>query len=98
MSEEMKNVMDEIETVDVEDLYSGCVDAGSGSCKKVVIIGGSIIAAGLTGLTIKNWKKIKDWKKERSTEKSIKNLEKDGYIVTVDESEFYDDQDDDSEK
>ena len=42
--------------------------------------------------------KIKDWKKERSTEKSIKNLEKDGYIVTVDESEFYDDQDDDSEK
>lgn len=97
MSEEMKNMMDEIETVDTTDLYSGCIDAGSGSCKKIVVIGGSIVAAGIAGLTIKNWKKIKDWKKERSTEKSIKNLEKDGYIVTVDESEFYDDQED-SEK
>lgn len=97
MSEEMKNMMDEIETVDATDLYSGCIDTGNGSCKKVVIIGGSIVAAGIAGLTIKNWKKIKDWKKERSTEKSIKKLEKDGYIVTVDESEFYDDQED-SEK
>lgn len=94
MSEEMKNMMDEIETVDATDLYSGCIDTGNGSCKKVVIIGGSIVAAGIAGLTIKNWKKIKDWKKERSTEKSIKKLEKDGYIVTVDESEFYDDQED----
>lgn len=97
MSEEMKNMMDEIETVDATDLYSGCIDTGNGSCKKVVIIGGSIVAAGIAGLTMKNWKKIKDWKKERSTEKSIKNLEKDGYIVMVDESEFYNDQED-SEK
>lgn len=98
MSEEMKNVMDEIETVDVDNLYSGCADAGSGSCKKFVIIGGSIVAAGLTGLAIKNWKKIKEWRKEKSAEKSIRNSEEDDHTVIIDVSEFDSDDRDESEK
>lgn len=106
MSEEMKNAMEEVETVDVKDIDELYPDyeeyEDDGFLKKLAVgFGSSVIVGGAATLAIKNRAKIKAWKEERD----IRKLEKKGYTIIpnemVENAEVVsdcNDQDDDSEE
>lgn len=79
MNEEMRNEIEVTEVATTEDDYDVSYE-GSGAGKVIIGLAGLGIAAA-AGLVIKNKEKLKN----KRTERMIKKLEKQGYIVDAPE-------------
>lgn len=84
MNEEMRNEIEVTEVATTEDNYDVSYE-GSGAGKIIIGLAGLGVAGlvGLVGLAIKNKEKLKN----KRTERMIKKLEKQGYIVDAPEFE-----------
>lgn len=81
MNEEMGTVMESVEIYDEPEFSS---EGGFG--KKLLAVGGTVIVGGATALAIKNRDKLK----AKMTERKIKKLEKQGFVVARAEDVEYD--------
>lgn len=82
MEKELMN--EEMESVEIYDEPEFSSEGGFG--KKLLAVGGTVIVGGATALAIKNRDKLK----AKMTERKIKKLEKQGFVVARAEDVEYD--------